>query len=189
MTIRSSRASQDSLQAVRDHLADVVDSPGRSNRALGGGGPQEVEVSAPHAVYSPGVDELAQGRGLSGAEPIATEYLVMDGDMAVATVEQHAGGGGVASTEGPFAEATAQAIRGAEHDPALSDGDYELRSLRVPSLYLMAVWLKDLSGDGDVVIPLAPAPAPLVAGRTYHLTDLEPLLADMSRERLSFDHD
>ena len=30
--------------------------------------------------------------------------------------------------------------------------------IRVPALYVMALWLKDLDGDADIVVPMAPAP-------------------------------
>jgi hypothetical protein len=187
MTIRSLKVSKDSLEAVQQHLADVAVRSEFPERALGGAAPHERELSAAHDVYSPGVDELAKGRGLSDAKPVAKEFLVMEGPSAVASVEQEAAGGGVSSTEGPFVEATARAIESAEQDPELSDGEYELRTLRVPGLYLMAVWLKDLNGDGDVVIPLAPAPAPLEAGKSYRLHELEPTLERMSRQRLTFE--
>jgi hypothetical protein len=187
MTIRPVETSQESVDAVREHLTAVAGRPEFPERALTESATRGVSLSAAHDVYSPGVDELAAGGGLASATPVARAFLVMDGPNAVASVEQNTEGGGVSSTEGPFAEATARAIERAEEDPRLADGDYELRTLRVPGLYLMAVWLKDLNGDGDVVIPLSPAPAPLVAGRSYGLDELEPELARMSRERLSFD--
>jgi len=186
MTIRSLKATQESVEAVQQHLAEVAVRPAFPDRALGRAEPTDVSLSAPHNVYSLGVDELAKGRGLADTTPVAQEFLVMEGPSAIASVEQDAGGGGVSSTEGPFVAATAHAIQQAEGDPELADGEYELRTLRVPGLYLMAVWLKDLNGDGDVVIPLDPAPAPLEAGRSYRLDELEPTLASMSRERLSF---
>jgi hypothetical protein len=187
MTIRPVEASQESVDAVREHLTAVAGRPEFPERALTESATRGVSLSAAHDVYSPGVDELAAGAGLASVTPVARAFLVMDGPNAVASVEQNTEGGGVSSTEGPFAEATARAIERAEEDPRLADGDYELRTLRVPGLYLMAVWLKDLNGDGDVVIPLDPAPAPLRAGRAYGLEELEPELARMSRERLSFD--
>jgi hypothetical protein len=187
MTIRSLEATQESVDAVEEHLAEVAARPAFPERALGRAAPTDVWLSAPHGVYSLGVDELAKGRGLAETTQVAKEFLVMEGPSAIASVEQDPAGGSVSSTEGPFVAATAQAIRQAEEDPELADGDYELRALRVPGLYLMAVWLKDLEGDGDVVIPLEPAPAPLEAGRSYRLPELERELASMSRERLSFE--
>jgi hypothetical protein len=180
MAIRSLDVSADKVEAVQEHVAEVGARPEFSGRALGGSPPADRWLSVPHHVYSAGVDELAAGRGLSGTEPVAVRFLVMDGARAVASVERDAEGG-VSSTEGPFAEATARAIKQAEADPELAEGDFELRELRVPGLYLMAVWLKDLNGDGDVVIPLEPAPAPLEAGRLYRLPELASTLQSMSR--------
>jgi hypothetical protein len=187
MTIRPVETSQESVDAVREHLEAVAGRPEFPERALTESATTGVSLSAAHDVYSAGVDELAAGGGLASATAVARAFLVMDGPNAVASVEQDTEGGGVSSTEGPFAEATARAIERAEEDPRLADGDYELRALRVPGLYLIAVWLKDLNGDGDAVIPLDPAPSPLEAGRSYRLDELEPELANMSRERLSFD--
>ena len=49
----------------------------------------------------------------------------------------------------------------------MTAGNYEVRMLRVPALYVVALWLKDLDGDDDLIVPLVPAPAFLEAGRAY----------------------
>ncbi len=59
---------------------------------------------------------------------------------------------------GPAA-GVARAIEVAEAAPATAAGNYELRLIRAPALYVTAVWLKDRSGKADdffVVVPPAP---------------------------------
>ena len=87
------------------------------------------------------------------------------------------------ANEGPFVSATAAAIASAEQDPRLAGGDYEVRLLRIPALYFMALWLKDNRGDGDVLIPLVPIPPPFDAGHTYPPGDVLSELAAEARKR------
>ena len=113
----------------------------------------------------------------------------MEGDKAIASAEladQDTGSAGFQANEGPFVESTADAIDQAERDPELADGDYEVRVLRIPALYVMALWLKDERGGADVLIPLDPTPAPLEAGRKYAPAELSSTLAEAARARLAF---
>ncbi len=59
--------------------------------------------------------------------------------------------------------------------------------VRIPGIYLVALWLRDEDGgrDGDVVVPLAPAPPPLEAGRNYPPAEIRPLLQRLAEERLA----
>jgi hypothetical protein len=58
--------------------------------------------------------------------------------------------------------------------------------VRIPALYVMALWLKDLDGDDDVVVPMAPAPSFLEANRPYTEREFLKALAGPARERRAF---
>jgi hypothetical protein len=184
MTIRAAEATQSEIDEVRSHLSSLAGRPQYTTRALGMGGPPSVALSAPHDVYTLGLDQLAGGAALGDARPVGRRFLVMDADDAIASAEVAPGGGGFQSNEGPFVVATAAAIRDAESDPELADGLYELRLLRIPAIYLVALWLKDDHGDADVLIPLSPAPAALETGRRYRPAELLPELRGLASEQL-----
>jgi hypothetical protein len=187
MAIRAGDTPDGAVETVERHLSELAARPHfRGVRRLQTVDPTDVALSAPHAVYHLGLDQLSGGAGLDTAEPVADRFLVMGANETVASAEL-ARGGGFQATEGPYAEATAAAIRAAEASPELADGNYELRVLRIPGIYLMAVWLKDEDGDGDVVIPLEPAPQPLEAGRHYSPADLLAELETLAKRRLEFD--
>ena len=122
---------------------------------------------------------------------VGRRFLVMDGDRPIASAElaDQDEGPRISGDRGPLRpQSTAAAIARAEEDPELADGDYEVRVLRIPALYFMGIWLKnEQGGQADVVIPLEPAPAGLVAGRSYAPGELLEILAERARIRLAFD--
>ncbi len=49
--------------------------------------------------------------------------------------------------------------------PQIAKADYELRLLKVPAVYLVALWLH--GGNEDILIPLGQPPAGLKKNRPY----------------------
>ena len=58
--------------------------------------------------------------------------------------------------EGPFETATDNTVKTLHDLPELRAADYELRLLRIPALYMVALWLHMTAGD--LLVPLAPSP-------------------------------
>jgi hypothetical protein len=160
----------------------------RSLREVGAGGRR---LSAPHAVHNLRLTDLTKHGRLADAPMTAWRYLVEEDGAAVASAEV-----GVDRTgnvrgfdhlnEGPFVQATAAAERAAAKLPQVRDGRVEARIVRIPALYVMALWLKDLDGDDDVVIPMAPAPQFLEANRPYTEREFLNALAGPARARAKF---
>jgi len=186
VTLRPAEPSPEIVQAVRSHLSELAARPQFQERRLAQAEPSRLELAVPHDVYTLGLDELSAGASLWDAQVVGQRFLVVDGDTPVSSAEVTPGGGGFQANEGPFVAATLAAIEEAERDPDLTDGRYELRVLRIPALYLMALWLKDDDGDGDLVIPLAPAPEPLEPKRRYQPDELMGALAAMVKAREGF---
>jgi hypothetical protein len=183
VTLRPAEPSPEIVESIRSHLSELAARPQFQERGLAQAEPSRLELAVPHDVYTLGLDELSAGASLEDAQAVGQRFLVVDGDRAVSSAEVTPGGGGFQANEGPFVAATLAAIEEAERDPELSDGRYELRVLRIPALYLMALWLKDDDGDGDLVIPLAPAPEPLEPERRYRPDELMGALAEMAKAR------
>jgi hypothetical protein len=187
MTLRVAEPSPEVVETVRSNLSALAARPEYRRRGVAQSEPSELELAVPHDVYTLGLDRLAAGASIQDAAPVGQRFLVVDGDRPVSSAEVTPEGGDFQANEGPFVAATLAAIEQAEQDPELSDGRYELRLLRIPALYLMALWLKDEDGDGDVVIPLDPAPEPLEPGRHYRPGELMDELARMAEARGDFD--
>jgi hypothetical protein len=115
----------------------------------------------PHPVYELGLDDLAAGKGLGAARRVAWRYLLVANDQlrqAAEIIEDPRGGGSQcgALTTG-FVAGAVEAFRIAEQLPEVQRGAYEIRALRIPSLYVMSLWLKDLQGNQDRFIVMPPA--------------------------------
>jgi hypothetical protein len=189
MTLRVPTPSRESLAAVQSHLSELAGRIAFRERALGQANPLDIALAAPHDVYTLGLDQLLEAVDLEAAKPVSRRFLVMAGDEAVSSAEITApDGAGFQANEGPFVAASADAIARAEADPELGARDYEVRLLRIPALYFVALWLKDdRDRNHDVLVPLDPAPAPFEAGRKYRPAEALSALTSMARERIRFD--
>jgi hypothetical protein len=207
MPIRIARPPAGGDQAIDDALASLQGrrAPAPHARNLGfDAGPETpplampglesargVETAAPHPVYTAGLDDLAAGKLLDAARPDGWRYLLVRGDEAVATatvgVPDAGGAPGISHiTQGPFVEATLEALHRAEALDEVRGGDFELRLLDVPALYLRALWLH---GPRDILLPLPPAPEPLEAYRPYREGEVVAALRDRAAERLRMPSD
>jgi len=189
MTLRVPEPTKESVETVRSHLSRLVGRTAFRQRALARANPAGLALAAPHDVYSLGLSDLAGPASLDAATVVGRRFIVMDGDKPVASAElaDQDKGSGFQANEGPYVESTAAAIEDAEEDPELAKDNYEVRVLRIPALYFMALWLKHEQGGADVLIPLDPTPVPLEAGRKYASAEILSELAELARTRLASD--
>jgi len=177
-----SAALQRGLEAIRT---------GRQLDPRGGAAALAVSPNAsamrPYPVYELGLDDLAAGRGIDAARPVAWRYLLVSNGRArqAAEIVPDRGGGGSqfgALTTG-FVAGEEEALRLAEQLPEIKQGTYEIRALRVPALYVMALWLKDVQGDDDRFIVMPPAFPPVQALHAYATRDLLGVLHPMAKQK------
>jgi hypothetical protein len=138
---------------------------------------EKLSHSEPHAVYCVPLDALAQGRLLDAATQTSWRYLLVQDDEPIAEAELSAGTRGTKGakgakplqflglTHGPFTGATVEALHAAERMPKLAAADYDLRLLKIPAVYLAALWLH--SDHDDILIPMGNPPAGLKKNRAY----------------------
>ena len=145
---------------------------------------EQLALVAPHRVYTLGLDAVL-GKGLEAAASSGWRYLVADRDRIVASTEL-AGESGEAPmlNGGPYVAATASAIDELERIPGVANGDWEMRLLKVPALYIVAAWL---IGERQLVVPLAPVPSYLEAGRAYGAEEFMKAIAEPARSVLAFE--
>lgn len=129
--------------------------------------------TAAHRVFAATIDDVRGGKLLAGAREGAIGELLVG--------ERVAAREGEALHEGPFAAATLDAIEGVAAEVARTV-DYEVRLLRIPALYLAAVWLH---GDDEVLIPLSPTPPGVAANEPYDEARLVAALLPLIPERES----
>lgn len=184
MSLHTPDLSDSAQEAIRTSLADLASRPNYAtrelSRALGAAPEPELAVAAPHDIYNLSLSALVESAAADSAEQVGRRCLVTSQGEPVATVElpDPSGEEGVVTTHGRFTKATADALGAIEGSSEVDDGDYDLRMLRVPSLYLMALWLKDRQGEDDIFVPLTPAPSELEAGTHYSWDDLRTRLKE-----------
>ena len=143
---------------------------------------EKVSHSEPHAVYFVPLDALAQGTLLAAATQTSWRYLLVQDDEPIAEAELSVGSSGAKAgkstkraglkplqflglTHGPFTGATVEALHAAERMPKVAAADYDMRLLKIPAVYLAALWLH--ADNDDILIPMGNPPAGLKKNRPY----------------------
>jgi hypothetical protein len=158
-----------------DHLTELL-----REKNVPTGMPVEMRLEAlsysePHPVFYVPLDALAGGKLLDAATQTSWRYLLVQDDMAIAEAELSAGHRVAKSavkalkflglTHGPFTAATIDALAAAERLPQVASGDFELRLLKVPAVYLAALWLH--GAKDDLLIPMGDPPGGLKPNEAY----------------------
>ncbi len=151
-----------------------------------------LQLHEPHQVFTLGLVDLLANRGLTAAKPTGWRYLVHESGKPVAAAESVVGADGdthffSAFNEGRFVASTASAIATARALPTVQKSDFELRLLHVPALYVMAIWLHEPQGVGDLLIPLAPSPVAAPTGQAIPAAQLLQELSVKARAAASPD--
>lgn len=155
--------------------------------ALRAADPARLTLTEPHEVFVIEAVDLAAGRGLDAAKSTRWRYLITEGDRVVAAASAMAPDHKDANafshiSEGPFVQSTAEALSAVRSHRNLSAGNYSIRLLQVPALNTMALWLHPTSGDGDLLMALAPSPVDVPIGQALPASQLIAELQVKARE-------
>lgn len=169
----------ESVEVLSAELASLASGGHVGARVLGRADPDELTATLPQRVFRLDVDDLRARRGIDAARDIGWRYLVEVREQVVAAAQTRVTREGrhtfAQLNEGPFVAGTVRALAVAER--LEDDGDEaEVRLLNVPALYFVGLWLH--RENGDVVVPVAPAPAPFEADRAYPAAEVLALLAE-----------
>lgn len=176
MSIKPSSPPSEALNSLQNGLGQIRTMPGAAPArgfaaALSDGHEPHWDEGLPHQAYNLGLDAINSGQGLAAAQPVGWRFLLgqPSQDPTVAAEVSHASGQHefAGLNRGPFVAQTLSAMKKAELDSEVRDGDFEPRLLRVPALYVVALWLKERTTGKDILIPLDPAPPSLTPGRHY----------------------
>jgi hypothetical protein len=134
-------------------------------------------LAYPHVIYHLGLDDLAGGKGLDAAKPVGWGHIA--GPLLIETkFDTHELS---QLNQGPFGVGITNSIARAESQ----GGDYEVNVLRIPGIYLLALWLK---GSEDALVPVAPAPQEFEADRFYRSAEFMGIAQRLAQTRLAFDN-
>jgi hypothetical protein len=176
MSINSSSPPPDALDILSRGLGQIRTAPGGEAVAfaakLTSGHEPHWSDGLPHGAYNLGLDAISPTAALdTAARLVGWRFLLGQPSEHPAVAAEVASVGGAHEfaglNRGPFVGQTLAAMQMAEAAPELRDGDFEPRFLRVPALYVVALWLKERATGKDIVIPLDPAPPELTTGRQY----------------------
>jgi hypothetical protein len=135
-------------------------------------------LSAPHPVYTASAQHVIDGGVLAAAQLTGWRSIVSKDGQPVAALESD---GSV--HQGPFVAGTVDAARVAEERFGGDARDFELRLLRIPAAYTVALWLH--APDDDVLIPLAPAPPSLRPNQPVSEAEFTAALQPLAQARLT----
>lgn len=145
---------------VKSKLRTFADHAAFTTKALRGARADRLDVSTPHQIFALELDDITGGGGLDRAQPVGWRYLIESEGQVIASAETMPAPDGTQQvaqfTEGPFVDATDKAVKTIRKLPKLEAAGFELRLLRIPALYLMALWLH--SPTEDLLVPLQPSP-------------------------------
>ncbi len=176
MAIISRSAPRQGAARLAAHLTELL-----REGSLPSGMPAKMHLerlshSEPHPVFYVPLDALAGGKLLDAATQASWRYLLVQDDAPIAEAELSAGrkgarGAGAKAleflglTQGPFAGATVDALAAAERLPQVAAADYELRLLKIPAVYLVALWLH--GAKDDILMPMGDPPGGLKRNKAY----------------------
>ena len=149
-------------------------------------------IHEPLPVYSLPLDGLGQNSVFKDAKPVSWRVFVVDGqDEPVGAAEVVVPpGGGLAAlclgyTQGRQVISSGRVLSDAE-GPAV-EGRYEPRFLEIPGLGATAVWLRNLEGNEDRIIPVDPVPRFLRMKAEYTPSEFLDHVRSAASKRLQFE--
>ncbi len=169
MTVSLPTAPPEVIEALRGHVFSHF-------------GP--LGLSSPIPVYSTGARDIIGEQLLGAARLTAWRTIVSGDDEAAGMAEAGADMNLSQVQKAPFVAGMVEAVQQAEQRFASDNRNYELRLLRIPAVYAVALWLH--ADDADVFVPVDPVPQALRANASYgavaFTAALRPLAIEALRE-------
>jgi hypothetical protein len=176
MPLQVAKPPSAARKAVHSMLVRIVATDADHVSALRSASPDTVAMSTPHRVAVLDLDRIHSGMSLrSAAHKKGWRFLVHNGNKVVASANSSLsrdGKHGFAHiTDGRFVAGTERAIRRAEQLDSVRNGRFEPLLLQAPAIHVVALWLRNLDNDDDLIMPLSPAPKPLRPYRAVSARD------------------
>ena len=183
MPLRIQEPPQSAHDTIRSTIEQFAERGMFGTPNLSDADPEQLGLALPHPIYTLTLEDLVREPSLRSARLVGWRYLVEHAGSPVAAAEVGVDGTFNQFNEGPFVRATIEAVQLAEQHPAARDSSYLVRLIRVPPLYVMALWLNDERGGDDLIVPMPPTPQYLEANRPYTGDEFASLLAEDAKRR------
>jgi hypothetical protein len=154
---------------------------------------KSITVLPPQPIYTATIEDLLKGQLFEHPRLMAWQYILRQGDVLrgsaeVAVAPTKAGEGETleysAYQTGPFPRLVLDAVSFATTLPSVATADYKVRILRLPWVFLAAVWLA--RQNDDLLIPLRPVPHSLEEKRVYREAELTSALSAIASQRFNY---
>jgi hypothetical protein len=189
MALQAPAPPDEAVDALRGALGALGDRGQLGVRALRRAQPEQVTVTAPHEVFTLGLDDLRERPSLRDAKPSAWRFFLEVDREVVASAEtttisarehefSHV-------NEGPFVAGTVAALEIAERWADERNEDFDFRLVHIPAIYSVNVWAHRRGADThdeDLLVPAAPAPPGVEANRPYAPDELLEILSGLARD-------
>ena len=188
MAIRLQNGPEDGFSILQQRLPDAYRHH-QDRKGAGGAPAEEINLSKPHRVFTVDLPKLVKGDALEHAHTVSWRYMLMHGTDTVASAELTSEGGGGSAEyagyfQGSFDGATAEAVN--RFEGKLDENlDYELRLLRIPEVYVIALWLHATKAPTrDEFMPLEGTPPELEQFATYDRKKMNDALKALGEAKL-----
>jgi hypothetical protein len=180
-------------QVVKAHLGEMASkkafrTPALAKMMLREAAPPPTPTQA-LPVYHLGLKDLAEKGDTTSAALKSWRFLVKQGEEIVASADAIIGPDKkpVFShvNEGPLVKGAVLGIQAANSNDEIKKGQYEVRLLMIPAIYVAALWLVDAAGKRDLAVPLEPTAPPLVANKVIPLNELMTIAQKLAKASLS----
>lgn len=188
MALRTLQPNASVTERIATEVRGMVRGSAAESLALGGSADSCLGVAAPHPVFNLGLDSLDSPDWMNRVEMTGWRYFVTSdgGVVAAAEASSESAEGPVKGTMtniGPFVIGSEKALALVEADPKVARGSFALGLLRVPALYVVALWLRGegRSAGTDWFVPVAPTPKPILADVLTRPSDFIQALVKLKR--------
>jgi hypothetical protein len=144
---------------------------------------RELSVAEPQPIYTSTIDALLEGRLLKKAYRSGWQYVLVSGEEPQGVIE-------VTDKPADGPPKTFDVLRPREYAVAMNEvmlraeqmkGEYELRILRVPAIYLVVLWL--VGGKESRLLPVVPPSSQVLKNGNFSERQLTRVLAGLARKR------
>jgi len=127
-------------------------------------------------VYNLGLSDIAENPDIKAAIQTGWRFNIKHNDELLAHAETIIDPDGknlfAGTNEGPLVGGADKAIKVAEGQREIINGNYEVRLLFIPALKVTVLWLADKEDKVDYAVPIEPTPAYLTPNKIISLNDL-----------------
>lgn len=155
--------------------------------------PTSIRLDSGHPVYNLGLQDVVGNKKPSEVSVNAWRFIVRAAPAAEPAAAETLTVGPSGQAEfssvnaGPFVGGTEAAFAALTRDPALAQGDWEARLLRIPALYLFAIWVHSKQNGEDRFRPVQPAPSFVDPNRTYTWAEFQAAIKPAAQQKLETD--